>query len=375
MAKKDYYETLGVSKTASADEIKSAFRKLAKKYHPDVNKEPGAAEKFKEIGEAYSVLSDETKRKQYDQFGSAAFDGSAGGGFGGFQGGFGGGFSGFDFGDIDLSDIFENLMGGGSRRSSRTSRPTKGDDALVKMTLTFDEAAFGCEKSFKINVNEACSSCGGAGGTGSHTCSKCGGRGRVLSQQRSLFGVIQTETVCPVCHGEGKTYDKECASCKGKGIVKHEKTITLRVPRGVEDGDQMRMAGKGSAGTNGGPNGDVYIEFSVKEHELFKRDGKDIYLVCPITITDAVLGATVEVPSIRGKIKVDIPAGTGNNEKIKIKGAGIDDEKHGKLGDMYIITNVIIPNKLDREQKALFKELADTALDNNDAFKKMRKFL
>ena len=375
MAKKDYYETLGVSKTASADEIKSAFRKLAKKYHPDVNKEPDAAEKFKEIGEAYSVLSDETKRKQYDQFGSAAFDGSAGGGFGGFQGGFGGGFSGFDFGDIDLSDIFENLMGGGSRRSSRTSRPTKGDDALVKMTLTFDEAAFGCEKSFKINVNEACSSCGGAGGTGSHTYSKCGGRGRVLSEQRSLFGVIQTETVCPVCHGEGKTYDKECSSCKGKGIVKHEKTITLRVPRGVEDGDQMRMAGKGSAGTNGGPNGDVYIEFSVKEHELFKRDGKDIYLVCPITITDAVLGATIEVPSIRGKIKVDIPAGTGNNEKIKIKGAGIDDEKHGKLGDMYIITNVIIPNKLDREQKALFKELADTALDNNDAFKKMRKFL
>ena len=201
------------------------------------------------------------------------------------------------------------------------------------------------------------------------------GRGRVLSQQRSLFGVIQTETACPVCHGEGKTYDKECSSCKGKGIVKHEKTITLRVPRGVEDGDQMRMAGKGSTGTNGGPNGDVYIEFSVKEHELFKRDGKDIYLVCPITITDAVLGATIEVPSIRGKIKVDIPAGTGNNEKIKIKGAGIDDEKHGKLGDMYIITNVIIPNKLDREQKALFKELADTTLDNNDAFKKMRKFL
>ena len=375
MNKRDYYEVLGVPKTATEAEIKSAFRKLAKKYHPDISTEENAAEKFKEIGEAYSVLSDETKRKQYDQFGSAAFDGSAGGGFGGFQGGFGGGFSGFDFGDIDLSDIFENLMGGGSRRSSRTSRPTQGDDALVKMTLTFDEAAFGCEKSFKINVNEACSSCGGAGGTGSHTCSKCGGRGRVLSQQRSLFGVIQTETACPVCHGEGKTYDKECSSCKGKGIVKHEKTITLRVPRGVEDGDQMRMAGKGSTGTNGGPNGDVYIEFSVKEHELFKRDGKDIYLVCPITITDAVLGATIEVPSIRDKIKVDIPAGTGNNEKIKIKGAGIDDEKRGKLGDMYIITNVIIPNKLDREQKALFKELADTTLDSNDAFKKMRKFL
>ena len=375
MAKKDYYETLGVSKTASADEIKSAFRKLAKKYHPDVNKEPDAAEKFKEIGEAYSVLSDETKRKQYDQFGSAAFDGSAGGGFGGFQGGFGGGFSGFDFGDIDLSDIFENLMGGGSRRSSRTSRPTKGDDALVKMTLTFDEAAFGCEKSFKINVNEACSSCGGAGGTGSHTCSKCGGRGRVLSQQRSLFGVIQTETACPVCHGEGKTYDKECSSCKGKGIVKHEKTITLRVPRGVEDGDQMRMAGKGSTGTNGGPNGDVYIEFSVKEHELFKRDGKDIYLVVPLTITEATLGCEKEIPTLEGTTKVKFPSGTQNNEQIKLKGKGVNDEKVCKLGDMYIITNVIIPTKLDRNQKALFAELDNTTLTNEDAFKNFNKYL
>ncbi len=376
MAKKDYYEVLGVPKTATDAEIKSAFRKLAKKYHPDVNKTEDAAEKFKEIGEAYSVLSDPAKRSQYDRFGSSAFDGTSGGGFGDFQGGFGG-FSGFDFGDIDLSDIFENLMGGGRSRRSSGARKTavKGDDALVKLTLTFEEAVFGCEKTFKIMVNEQCTSCQGKGGIGSHTCPKCNGKGRVVTSQRSLFGVIQTETVCPSCHGSGETFDNNCSECKGKGVIRREKTITMRVPRGVDTGDQMRMTGKASSGINGGPNGDIYIEFSVKEHELFKRDGKDIYLICPLTITEAVLGCEKEIPSINGKITIDIPAGTQNNEKIKVKGAGVDDEKIGKQGDMFVITNIIIPTKLDKNQKNLFNELSETTLDNNEAFKKMKKFL
>jgi molecular chaperone DnaJ len=377
MAKKDYYEVLGVSKTATDAEIKSAFRKLAKQYHPDVNKEPGAAEKFKEIGEAYSVLSDPSKRKQYDQFGSAAFDGSAGGGFQGFggQGGFGN-FGSFDFGDIDLGDLFETFMGGGSsRRRSNAKRAAQGADALVKISLTFEEAVFGCEKTFKINVEELCSECDGKGGKGSHTCSHCHGRGRVVTEQRSILGVIQTETTCPYCKGTGEEFDSTCSVCHGKGVVKRDKEINLRIPKGVEDGDQLRLKGKASAGINGGPNGDVYIEISVKPHSLFKRDGKDIYLIVPLTITEAVLGATKKIPSIYGPIEVNIPAGTQNNQNIKIKGKGIDDEKVGKLGDMIIITNIIIPTKLDRNQKSLFNDLSDTTLDNDDVFKKFNKYL
>lgn len=376
MAKKDYYETLGVSKSASDDEIKSAFRKLAKKYHPDVNKEPGAAEKFKEIGEAYSVLGDASKRKQYDQFGSAAFDGSAGGGFQGFgtgNGGFGN-FGSFDFGDIDLGDLFESFMGGG-RRTKTSSRPIKGEDLLVKISLTFEEAVFGCEKTFKVNVLDNCDECSGKGGKGSHSCSHCHGKGRIISEQRTILGSIQTETTCPYCKGTGEEFDEVCDTCHGKGVVKTVRELTLRVPRGVENGDQMRMRGKASAGSNGGENGDVYIELSVKDHPLFKRDGKDIYLVVPLTITEATLGCIKTVPSINGKTEITIPAGCQNNQNIKIKGQGIDDEKHGKLGDMYIITNIIIPTKLDRTQKALFSELNETTLNNDDAFKKFNKYL
>lgn len=372
MAKKDYYEILGVSKTASESEIKSAFRRLAKQYHPDVNKEAGADEKFKEIGEAYSVLSDQNKRKQYDQFGSAAFDNNgAGGGFSGFGGN--GGFN-FDFGDIDLGDLFETFMGGGRRRGN-TNRASKGNDCLVKLNLTFEEAVFGCEKTFSINIEDACPECNGKGGKGVHTCSHCNGKGRVISEQRTILGIIQTETTCPYCKGNGEEFDETCSRCRGKGKVKSEKTITLRVPSGVETNDQMRMSGKGSAGTNGGPNGDVYIEFTVKEHPLYKRDGKDIYLVVPLTITEAVLGVSKNIPTIHGSTKVSFPAGTQNNENIKLKGKGINDEKVGKQGDMYLITNIIIPTKIDRNQKALFKDLDETSLDNDDAFKKFNKYL
>ncbi len=373
MAKKDYYEILGVSKNATDAEIKSAFRKKAKEYHPD-NKETGNADKFKEVSEAYGVLGDATKRKQYDQFGSAAFDNNnMGGGFQGFDG-FSGGFSGFGFDDIDLGSIFETMMGGGRARSTGR-RATKGDDILVKLSLSFEEAIFGCEKTFRVDLNETCSDCNGKGGKNPKKCSTCGGRGTVIREQRSILGVIQTQTVCPDCNGSGEKYENVCSSCKGKGYTRKSREIKLKVPSGVDNGDQMRMAGKANAGSNGGPNGDIYISFTVKDHPLYKRDGKDIYLVVPLTITEAVLGCRKEIPTIYGSEIVSFSPGTQNNENIKLKGKGIDDKKTGKLGDMYLITNVIIPNKLDRNQKILFNDLAETTLDNEEEFKKFKKYL
>jgi len=379
MAKKDYYEILGVSKNATDAEIKSAFRKMAKQYHPDVNKEPGAAEKFKEISEAYSVLSDESKRKMYDQYGADAVNnagqGGTGGfsGFGGFQGGFGD-FSGFGFGQDDLEDIISSFFGGGSSKS-RKAGATKGEDALVRINLTFDEAIFGCEKSFKISLNTTCPDCNGKGGLNPHTCSKCNGKGRIISQQRTLFGVTSVQTICPNCRGTGEEFAKTCSTCRGTGRCKSEKTITLRVPSGVATGDQMRMSGKGSAGTNGGPNGDIYIEFVVKDHPLFVRDGRNIILEVPLTITEAVLGCVKEIPTINGKTKIEIDAGIQNGEELKLRGKGITEERTGKTGDMIIKVKVLIPKKLDRNQKSLFKTLADTDLKTNEEFKKFNKYL
>ena len=381
MNKKDYYETLGVSKTATDAEIKSAFRKFAKQYHPDVNKEPGAADKFKEISEAYSVLSDENKRKIYDQYGADAVNnagqGGAGGfgGFGGFQGGFGD-FSGFGFGQDDLEDIISSFFGGGSSKSRKSSnRTTKGDDSLVRINLTFEEAVFGCEKSFKINLNGACPDCNGKGGLNPHTCSKCNGKGRIVSQQRTIFGVTSVQTICPNCQGTGEEFTKTCSTCRGTGKYKTEKNITLRVPSGVATGDQMRMAGKGSAGSNGGPNGDIYIEFNVKEHPLFVRDGRNIILEVPLTITDAVLGCIKEIPTIYGNTKVEIDSGIQTGDELKLRGKGIKEERSGKTGDMILKIKVLIPKKLDRTQKSLFKDLAETNLETNDEFKKFDKYL
>jgi len=371
MAKNDYYETLGVSKNASEEEIKSAFRKKAKEYHPDVNKEPDAAEKFKAIGEAYSVLGDPAKRKQYDQFGSAAFENG-----GGFQG-FGSGFPGFDFEDLDLGSIFEQFMGAGFGSTRRRSgkRATRGQDLLVRLDLTFEEAVFGCEKEFSVSVNDTCQSCDGEGGHDPETCNHCGGHGRVISEQRTILGIIQTESACPYCRGEGKTYKRICNTCKGKGSVKKERSINLRVPSGVDNEDQMRMSGKGSVGTNGGPNGDVYIEFRVKEHPLFKREGKHLYLEVPLTISEAALGCKKEIPTIHGKEKINFSSGTQNGEVLKVKGQGIVDEKTRSTGDLYLTTKIIIPTKLDRKQKNLFNDLADTDLDNEGVFKIFNKYL
>ena len=375
MAKRDYYEVLGVDKNASDAEIKSAYRKLAKKYHPDINKEEGAAENFKEIGEAYSVLSDESKRKTYDQFGSAAFEQGGAGGYGGFGGGFGG-FQSAD--DIDLNDIFSDFLGGfgfgGGGGSSRRNRATKGDDLLVKINLGFMEAVFGCKKDIDLTVNETCEECHGEGGHNPKTCKTCGGRGRVVTQARTILGVMQTETTCPDCNGAGKTFEKVCNKCRGKKQVKIEKTLTIEIPAGIKTGERLRMSGKGGVGLNGGPNGDVYLEFTVEEHPIFKRENNDIYLELPITIAEATLGCNKEIPTLNGSVVLDIASGTQNGDKLKLRGKGVPGTNSWNKGDMYVIIKIVIPEKLDRKQKELFKSLANTKLDNGE-YKKIQKFI
>lgn len=370
----NYYDILGVSKNATDAEIKSAFRKLAKKYHPDINKEPGAEQKFKEIGEAYSVLSDPDKRRQYDQFGHEAYTQGAS------QGGFGGGFGGFSADDIDLSGIFDDLFGGGffggsSRRGSSRNRPTKGEDSLVKVDLTFEEAVFGCKKTISIDLDTECDSCDGKGGSGETTCSTCGGRGRVVTQQRTMFGVFQTESTCPDCNGKGKKYKNVCKQCNGSGHVIKNKEIEITVPEGVDNGHQLRISGKGAAGYNGGPNGDIYIEFRVKDHPLFERKDNDIYLDVPLTITEAVLGCKKEVPTLTGVVVLTVDAGSQPGDQLRLKGKGIKDPVHNKKGDMYVVLDVVIPTKLDRNQKELFKELSKTDLESGSTFKNYKKYL
>ncbi len=376
MAKKDYYEVLGVDKNASQAEIKSAFRKMAKKYHPDINKEEGAEAKFKEVGEAYSVLGDEQKRKQYDQFGHAAFENGAGGNPYGNYGGFSG-FQGFE--DIDLGDIFEDMFGGGfgfsSRRGTKKNRARKGDDTLVRVNLTFEEAIFGCKKELKLDLDEDCDNCNGKGGFDEKTCSTCGGTGRVVSQTQSIFGVIQQQTTCPDCGGSGKTFGRVCSDCNGHGHVTKNKTIEVDIPAGVDNGSELRITGKGSKGFNGGPNGDIYIQFKVKEHAIFQREGDDIYLDLPITIAEAVLGCKKEIPTVYGNLVIEIDAGTQSGTKLRIKSKGVENVRTGRKGDMYVIVNVLIPEKLDKQQKELFKELADTNLRTNSEFKTIDKYL
>ena len=376
MNKKDYYEVLGVSKTATDSEIKSAFRKLAKKYHPDVSTEDNAEEKFKECQEAYAVLSDPSKRKQYDQFGHAAFQGGAGGA---------GGFSGFDFGD--MSDIFEDLFGGmgggfggfsgftsgGSRRSA--NGPRKGNDILYRMTIDFEEAVYGTKKDLKLDVVDTCSKCDGKGGFNSSTCSSCRGSGTVTAEQRTMFGTFLTKTTCPDCRGTGTTYEKKCTECHGSGTVKKNKTITVNVPAGIDTENRLRVSGKGEAGKNGGNPGDLYIEFTVREHEFYERDEDDIYIELPLTIPEAVLGCKKEVPTLYGNVNLTIPAGTASEDRLRLKGKGVENVSSKRKGDMYVVAKVIIPEKLTKEQKKLFESLNKTSLDDSPEFKKYNKFL
>ncbi len=365
MNKRDYYEVLGVSKNATDAEIKSAFRSLAKKYHPDVSKEPDAAEKFKEAQEAYAVLSDAEKRRQYDQYGHAAFDqmGGAGGGFD---------FSGFDFSDI-FGDLFGGSFGFGGGRSS--SRPRQGQDSLIRMDLTFEEAVFGCKKEVEINIQENCEECHGKGGFNEKTCPTCHGSGQMTTEQRTLFGTFMTKTTCTACNGKGKTYESKCSHCKGTGKVRTHKVKEVKIPAGVDTGNRLRLAGAGEAGYNGGPNGDVYIEFRVKEHPLYERDGNDIYLKLPLTITEAVLGTKKDIPTLYGTVKLAIPAGSSTNDKHRLKGKGIEDLQTGRKGDMYVVLDVHIPKKLSKDQKTLFEQLSKTDLDDSIEFEKIKKYL
>ena len=362
---------LGVSKDASEQDIKRAFRKLAKEHHPDVNKDPGAEDKFKSLQEAYSVLSDPKAKAQYDQFGHSAFEpGGSGTGHGGFTG------QGFDFSgmDFDLNDIFESMMGGGYSSFGGRNRARKGRDQILRMNLTFEEAVFGTKETIILDVDEECSDCNGKGGTGEKTCSECDGSGTITGMQNTIFGQMMSRTTCNKCSGQGATYDKTCQKCRGKGTNRVDKEIEVTIPAGVDTGNQIRLRGKGEAGTNGGPNGDVYIEFMVKSHPFYKRENFDIHLTVPLTITQAALGDKITVPTIHGPVKLTIPAGTTGNTTQRIKGKGINNPNSYRSGDMYVKLEIVTPDKLTKEQKKLFKELAKTDLSNSK-FKKYQKFV
>lgn len=370
--KRDYYEVLGVEKSATEAEIKSAFRRLAKKYHPDLNKDdPTAADKFKEAQEAYEVLSDEQKRAQYDRFGHAGVSGNAGPGMGGFSS-YSTGFDG-----VDLGDIFDSFFGGGfggfggSGRSS--SRKVRGSDILKKVNLTFEEAVYGTEKEFNLDVIENCEECDGKGGKGETTCPTCHGSGTITSEQHTILGSFLSKTTCPDCHGEGHTYKKKCEACGGKGKIRTNKTIKVTIPAGIDTGGRRKITGKGGPGENGGPNGDLYLEFYVKEHEYYKRDGNDIYLEIPLTITEAVLGCKKVIPTLYGNVSLNIPSGISNLDKQRIKGKGIKNESTGSTGNMYLIFKVLTPKKLSRDQKKLFEELNETDFDDKE-IKEFNKF-
>ena len=358
--KRDYYEVLGVSRDASQEEIKKAYRSLAKKYHPDVSSDPNATEKFAEIQGAYDCLSDPEKKANYDRFGTDDMNGFAGG-----TGGAGFGFE----------DIFSSFFGGGFGGSSRTrSAAKRGDDIRVDVDITFEEAAFGTETTVELDIMDTCEDCDGKGGKGSKTCHDCGGRGYITEQQRSLFGTFATQRTCPSCDGKGETYQTRCSSCKGTGKTKVRKNIKVKVPAGVDTGDHLRVPGKGPAGENGGPNGDVYIEMRVKSHPLFERDEEDLYISLPLTITEATLGCKKEVPTLDGTVILNVPQGSKSGEKHRIKGKGLKSPKGRKDGDLYVVLNVVTPTKLDRKQKKLLEELSMTNL-KTDEFNLYEKYL
>lgn len=375
MTKRDYYEVLGVEKNADEKQIKSAFRRLAKEYHPDLNKSPDAPEKFKEVQEAYEVLSDPEKRKTYDQFGHAAFDQNGNTGFGGFGGG---GFSSSMFDDIDLSDILSGVFGSGfgfNSSSRKSNRQAKGKDSLYEMKISFMEAVFGCKKNITLDVYDTCKKCNGKGGFREKTCSRCHGSGTVTEEQRTLFGAFVSKTTCPECHGTGKSFEEICPDCHGLGKTKSRKTIEVSIPAGINTGEQIRLKEKGEMGVNGGPNGDVYVEIIVEDHQVFKRQGNDIYMELPINIVEATLGCKKEVPIMDGSIVLNIPEGTQSLDKHRIKGRGVPYINSSKVGDLYIIIKVVTPTKLDRKQKELFNNLSKTDLDSNsDSIKKFKKF-
>lgn len=351
--KRDYYEVLGISKNASDDEIKKAYRKLSKKYHPDINKEEGAAEKFKEIAEAYEVLSDPQKRAAYDQYGHAAtdpnFNASGAGGFSGFSQGFdGSGFGGFE-------DIFSSFFGGGGFGGSSQANPNspqQGDDLRYILDLTFEEAVHGTKKEIKYMREEVCTKCHGSGakeGTQPETCGKCHGSGRVNIQRQTPLGRMMTQETCDECHGSGKIIKEKCTECHGRGIIERTHKLEINVPAGVDNGHRMRLQGQGNAGVNGGSYGDLFVEFRVKSSKDFTRDGLNIYYELPVNFAQVALGADVKVPTINGEVTMTIKPGTQSGATLRLAGRGIKSNRG--QGDQYVTIKVVTPTKMNEEQK------------------------
>ena len=371
--KRDYYEVLGVDKSASEDELKKAYRKLAMKYHPDTNPDDKDAEqKFKEINEAYGVLSDKDKRSRYDQFGHAGVDPNFGAGGGGnpFGGGFGGGF------DFDLGDIFGSMFGGGfGGKRANPNAPRRGTDVETVITIDFVEAAMGCTKEIEIARIENCAKCNGSGAADASsvvTCAACQGRGRVVRQQRTPFGVMQSESVCDRCGGNGKTIEKPCTTCSGKGKVRRKFTKEVEIPEGIADGQGFKLYSEGNVGQNGGPSGDVIVMVNVRPHPIFEREGDDIYCDLPVTFIQAALGDEIQVPTLWGKVKFNLREGTQPGDEIRLRDKGIKHQSYGGRGDQYVRIVVEIPRDLSREQKQILKSFDEKSSEKN--YKKKRSF-
>ena len=368
--KRDYYEVLGLQKSASEDEIKKAFRKAAKENHPDLHPGDKEAEaRFKEINEAYEVLSDPDKKSRYDQFGFAGVDPSFGAGAGGaYSGG---------FGDFDLGDIFGNIFGGGFGGSARTrNSPMKGESIRQNVSISFEEAAFGCDKKITFNRVEPCPDCGGSGcapGSSPQTCPDCRGTGTVVTQRQTMFGVMQTQTDCPKCGGRGKIINDPCKKCRGLGNVRRQKSIDFSIPAGIDDGQTVSKRGEGHVGLNGGPNGDLLVSVSVRPHEYFTREGTSVLLTYPISVTQAILGAEVEVPTLDGKVKYTIPEGTQSGTVFRLRGKGIPYlRSQDRRGDQFVTVAVEIPKALTKEQRELVEKLAASMNEKAPNLKKKK---
>ena len=370
--KRDYYEVLGVQKGAGEDEIKKAYKKMARKYHPDLNPDnKEAEEKFKEVNEAYEVLSDSDKRARYDQFGHAGVDPNFG------AGGYGGGFDGgFDFGD--LGDIFGSFFGGGfggGGRRSNPNAPQRGESIRMSLAISFEEAAFGCEKSVTVERMEQCSACHGNGcaeGSSPETCDQCHGTGQVQVRRQTPMGVFASTSACPKCGGKGKIIHNPCKSCHGAGVERKRKTIKASIPAGIDNGQTISIRGQGHAGKNGGPAGDLLITITVRPHEIFRREGTSVLCEAPITFAQAVLGAELEIPTIDGKVKYDLPEGTQSGTTFRLKGKGIPSLNGRGRGDQYVTVYIETPRNLNREQKEALKKFAAAVGDNN--YEERRKF-
>ena len=372
--KRDYYEALGLKKGASEDEIKKAFRQQAKKYHPDVN--PGNADaesRFKEVNEAYEVLSDAGKKSRYDQFGHAGVDPNfgAGSGFGGF-----GGFGGFDF---DIGDLFGSIFGGGGSAGRSRNSPRKGEGVRAELIITFEEAAFGCDKEVSVMRVESCEDCLGTGckeGTTAEICSQCKGTGAVTVQQRTPFGVMQSTTDCSKCGGRGKIINQPCEKCRGLGMVRRNTKIKVSVPAGIDDGQTISMRGQGSAGINGGGPGDLYVTISILSHPMFEREGNAVLLDLPISFVQAALGTDIEVHTLDGRVKLSIPEGTQTGTVFRLRGKGIRNLRSSGRGDQYVTVNISVPKELSAQQKDLLRQFEASSSSGNDDFtdtKKKRK--